>query len=107
MTYGARGRALLDLPDGEVIDRVMDEVRRFVPLDAEEVLLAEVVRWKEAICLESPGQFPAMYCLKRNHLRDVKGLHLAGSYMYLVSCVEGALRSGEDAAAAVIAQAQS
>lgn len=102
VTYGRRARELQTLSDGQVIDRVLDEVRRFVPLSANDVLLAEVVRWPEAICLESPGQFPAMYCLKRNHLRDVRGLHLAGSYMYLVSCVEGALRSGEDAAAAVM-----
>ena len=45
-----------------------------------------------------------MYCLKRNNIRDVKCLHLAGWYMYLVSCVEGALRSGEDAATAVMAE---
>lgn len=84
--------------------RVIEEVRRFVPGAPDRPLFADVVRWDEAICLESPGQFPAMYCLKRNNIKDVRGLHLAGSYIYLVSCVEGALRSGEDAAAAVIAE---
>jgi hypothetical protein len=34
---------------------------------------------------------------KRNY-RDVEGLYLAGEYMYLISCVEGSLRSGIEAA---------
>jgi len=94
------------LPDGKIVDMTIEELGRFVPIRSEDVLMTEVVRWDEAICLEAPGEFPAMYCLKRNHLRDVKGLHLAGEYMYLISCVEGALRSGEDAAAAVLASRQ-
>jgi oxygen-dependent protoporphyrinogen oxidase len=104
VTYGRRARELGGLADDEVVAKVMEEVKRFVPDAPDRPLFADVVRWDEAICLESPGQFPAMYCLKRNNIKDVQGLHLAGSYMYLVSCVEGALRSGEDAAAAVIAE---
>lgn len=101
-TYGRRGKEIEALSDDEAVKRVMAEVRRFLPGVTDEPLMAEVVRWPEAICLEPPGQFPAMYCLKRNSLGDVKGLHLAGEYMYLVSSVEGALRSGEDAAAAIV-----
>lgn len=34
-----------------------------------------------------------MYCMKRNHRKDIKGLLLlAGEYMYRISCEEGALR---------------
>jgi protoporphyrinogen oxidase len=102
VTYGRRGRELESLPDEEVVSKVIDEVRRLGGRISGKPLIADVIRWPEAICLESPGQFPAMYCLKRNSIHDVKGLHLAGSYMYLVSCVEGALRSGEDAARAVL-----
>jgi len=105
-TYGRRAREMQTLPDGKIVDMTIEELGRFVPIRSEDVLMTEVVRWDEAICLEAPGEFPAMYCLKRNHLRDVKGLHLAGEYMYLISCVEGALRSGEDAAAAVLASRQ-
>lgn len=82
-----------------MVARVLEEVRRFIPEATDQPLMAEVVRWPVAICLESPGQFPAMYCLKRNNIGDVKGLHLAGEYMYLISSVEGSLQSGEDAAA--------
>jgi protoporphyrinogen oxidase len=103
VTYGKRAKEINQLPDDEVAARVIAEVGRFVTRVPDPVM-TEIVRWDEAICLESPGQFPAMYCLKRNNIRDVKGLHLAGEYMYLVSCVEGALRSGEDAAAAVLAE---
>ncbi len=103
VTYGRRARGLFELDDDEVVERVLQEVRRFIPSATGQPLMAEVVRWDEAICLESPGQFPAIYCLKRNAMDDVRGLHLAGEYMYLISSVEGALRSGEDAAAAVLA----
>ena len=102
VTYGTRARELFSLPDEEVVGKVIAEVKRLGGRINSKPLVADVIRWPEAICLESPGQFPAMYCLKRNNIKDVKGLHLAGSYMYLVSCVEGALRSGEDAAAAVL-----
>lgn len=36
--------------------------------------------------------------MRKYSCRDVKGLYLAGEYMYLISCVEGALRSGVEAA---------
>lgn len=98
VSYGKYTKALMKLPDDEVVRQTMMEVRRFVPDLPTEPIFADVIRWKEAICLEPPGQPPAMHELKKNHLHDVKGLHLAGEYMYVVSCVEGALLSGEDAA---------
>ncbi|HEY5531825.1 MAG TPA: NAD(P)/FAD-dependent oxidoreductase [Candidatus Anoxymicrobiaceae bacterium] len=104
VSYGRYSEELIALPDAELVKRVTDEVRRFIPTATDKPLMAEVVRWKDAICLESPGQFPAMYVLKRNNIRDVKGLHLAGEYMYLISSVEGALRSGEGAAASILAE---
>lgn len=55
-------------------------------------------RWKEAVCLDPPGQARAIHFMQRDHYREVPGLFLAGEYMYLVSCVEGALRSGKRAA---------
>lgn len=102
VTYGRQSHEFMKMDDETAVGKIIDEVKRFVPLDSEDIIFADVVRWKDAICLESPGQFPAMYCLKRNNIGDVKGLHLAGSYMYLVSCVEGALRSGEDAARSIV-----
>ena len=63
-----------------------------------EPLHTVVARWDEAICLDPPGQARAIHNMSRNNYRDVKGLFLAGEYMYLISCVEGALRSGVRAA---------
>ena len=40
--------------------------------------------------------------MQRDHYCEVPGFFLAGEYMYLVSCVEGALRSGEKAAAEIL-----
>ncbi|MBN2168349.1 MAG: FAD-dependent oxidoreductase [Actinobacteria bacterium] len=102
VTYGRHTRAFMKLSDDEVVRRTMMELQRFVPDVPNNPIFADVIRWDEAICLEYPGQPNAMYCMKKNHLHDVKGLHLAGEYMYLVSCVEGALLSGEDAAGWVL-----
>jgi len=43
-----------------------------------------------------------MYCMRRTARGDVRGLHLAGEYNYHVSCVEGAMRSGVDAAQEIL-----
>lgn len=56
------------------------------------------MRWDEAICLDPPGQARAIHDMRKHNYRDVEGLYLAGEYMYLISCVEGALRSGTEAA---------
>ncbi|MBN1290095.1 MAG: FAD-dependent oxidoreductase [Actinobacteria bacterium] len=87
--------------------------------------------WKKgkAHCLHAPGGIayqlksipfdlkfrgvpPKTYCqllklaavheMNSNHLRDIKGFHLAGSYLKLPSSMESAVRSGEEAAAAVL-----
>lgn len=104
VTYGTRAPELMTMPDEEVVNVCLAEIARLGGNVRTKPVVADVIRWPEAICLEPPGQFPAMYCMKRNAKGDVKGLHLAGEYMYVVSCVEGAMRSGEDAATEVIAQ---
>ena len=54
--------------------------------------------------LESPGQFNAIQRLLRDHLGDVPGLHLAGEYLFLIACTEGALATGKAAALRVAAE---
>ncbi|MBN2168180.1 MAG: FAD-dependent oxidoreductase, partial [Actinobacteria bacterium] len=101
-TWGRTAEKMNKLSDDEIVKAMIKELQRFAPNMTDKPDLAEVVRWDEAICLEPPGQFPAMYCFKNNHKDDIKGLHFAGEYMILISCVEGALRSGENAANAVL-----
>ena len=103
-TFGTRAPELMDMPDDEVVERVIKEAVRLGGNFRTKPIVADVVRWKEAICLEAPGQFPEMYCMRRTAKDDVRGLHLAGEYNYLVSCVEGAMRSGVDASKEIIAQ---
>lgn len=96
-TWGKSAEKMNRLSDGEIVEAMIKEIQRFAPNMTDNPDVAEVVRWDEAICLEPPGQFPAIHSMIKNHLHEVRGLHLAGEYMYLISCVEGALRSGEDA----------
>ena len=56
--------------------------------------------------METPGQFPAIQDLLKNHMRDIKGLYLAGEYLFLIASTEGALATGKKAAEMVIEDLQ-
>lgn len=100
-TYGKYARELNGMPDGEVFSRLKGEIRRFIPSMPQEPFFSEVYRWDEAVCLSPPGMLRQISDMKRNHYRDVKGLFLAGEYLNMPS-VDGALRSGIDAATAAL-----
>ncbi len=107
LTYGRRGRELEGLDDEELKRMMIRELQTVVPgRMPDEPLMTVVARWPEAICLDPPGQARAIHHLRRNHYREVPGLFLAGEYMYLVSCVEGALRSGLEAAEAALSSSK-
>ncbi|MCY4285937.1 MAG: NAD(P)/FAD-dependent oxidoreductase [Thiotrichales bacterium] len=84
--------------DDRVAERVLAEVRRFLPAMTAEPLFTHVHRWPEAGCLAPGGAMKALHELRRQLPRRVRGLHLAGDYMGIPSA-NGALRSGVDAAA--------
>ncbi len=99
-TYGRHSHELLATEDEEVIKRVMGEIRLHFPAMPERPIFAEVRRWREAVCLSPPGMLGAVLGMRSKVPVEVKGLYLAGEYMYMPS-VEAALRSGLDAAEAV------
>ncbi|MBN2028260.1 MAG: FAD-dependent oxidoreductase [Actinobacteria bacterium] len=102
-TYGKRSPELEKLPEEELKRMMIRELQTIVPgRMPDEPFHTVTARWKEAICLDPPGQAQAIHFMRRDHYREVPGLFLAGEYMYLVSCVEGALRSGVEAASAAI-----
>jgi len=104
LTYGRKGRELERLEDEELKRMMIRELQAIVPgRMPDEPLMTVVARWPEAICLDPPGQARAIHYLRKDHYRDVPGLFLAGEYMFLVSCVEGALRSGLEAAQTALA----
>ena len=51
---------------------------------------------------EAPGQYNAIRDLLQNHMRDVSGLYLAGEYLFLIACTEGAMATGKKAAEMVV-----
>ena len=98
LTWGRRARELNELPIAELKGMMIRDLQNIVPTMPDKPYITEAVRWDEAICLDPPGQARAIHYMSKLNYRDVKGLYLAGSYMYLISCVEGALRSGIRAA---------
>ena len=97
-----RAEELFPFDDEEIKRRMLGDVRRNPPPNSalpgdDEGLFARVYRWKEAVCMMSPGMFKAVAEMRRQLDRDVKNLFLAGDYMRVPS-VNGALASGIDAA---------
>ncbi len=81
---------------------VIREAQKFFPAFPDEPVITKVFRWDRAVNLEPPGQFVAIQDLLKNHVRDVEGLYLAGEYLFLIACTEGALATGKKAAEMVM-----
>ena len=95
-------KELFPLDDEEIKRQVLGYARRTPPPGSrlpgdDEGLFTRVYRWREAVCMMSPGMFKAVAEMRRQLDRDVKNLFLAGDYMRVPS-VNGALASGVGAA---------
>jgi protoporphyrinogen oxidase len=99
-TFGRHAFELNAMPDEEVFSRLKKEIRRFIPSMPANPLFEEIYRWEEAVCLSPPGMLRSMRSVREENGRAVEGLYLAGEYLYMPS-VEGALRSGVEAAEAL------
>ena len=86
------------MTDAERRRLVISEVQKFYPAFPDEPSKTKLFRWKRAVNLEKPGQFEAIQNLIENHMDDVEGLYLAGEYLFLIACTEGALMTGQKAA---------
>ena len=85
------------LDDGEIVDRIVDEIRRFFPDMPRAPAVARVYRWHEGGCLIQGGLLTEMHQMREQSLPSIRGLFLAGDYMHL-PLTNGAMRSGVDAA---------
>ncbi len=92
---------LFALNDEEVQERVLSEVLSYVPEMPRVPLFARVHRWPEAVCLLPGGTMSALHTMRQEDYGGINGLFLAGDYMAVPS-LNGALRSGLDAANAVL-----
>jgi len=101
-TRGWEDEKLSNLSEKERRETVIKEAQRFFPDFPDEPAITKVFRWDRAVNMETPGQFSAIQELLKNHMRDVKGLYLAGEYLFLIASTEGALATGKKAAEMVI-----
>ena len=93
--------SLNKMKDDEIKRFLIKDVQRFTPDMPDFPRFTEILRFREAVCTSPPGMLTAISRMKKESLNDVKGLFLAGEYMYMPS-VEGATKSGIDAAEAVL-----
>lgn len=83
---------------------VIKEVQKYFPDVPDNPVFVHSIRYDRAVNLEKPGQYVAIQDLINNHFNDVKGLHLAGEYLFLIACTEGAWSTGADAGKAAAAE---
>ena len=100
-TYGSHAAELIQMKDEDIKRFLIKDIQRFTPDMPDIPKFTEIYRFREAVCTSPPGMLTAINRMKKENLNDVKGLFLAGEYMYMPS-VEGATKSGIDAADAVI-----
>ncbi len=100
-TYGRHAAALNQMNDEGITRFIIEDIKRFTPDMPDIPEFTEILRFDEAVCTSPPGMLTAISRMKREGSGDVKGLLLAGEYMYMPS-VEGATKSGIDAADAII-----
>ena len=97
LVMGEQARELFALSDEYIGQRVLAEIRKYLPAMPHNPLFTRVYRWKEAVCLAPGGMMTALHRMRRRDLASVKGLFLAGEYMGIPS-TNGALHSGINAA---------
>ena len=97
LVIGEHAQKLFTMSDTEIADRIIEEIRKYLPAMPDNPLFTRVYRWPEALCLAPGGMLREIHEMRQHQLADLKGLFLAGDYMRMPSC-NGALLSGVDAA---------
>ena len=94
--YGPASGALLDRPAGDVTRELWDAGRAAVPelFSLDQAGVVQLIRWEWAVPMMTPGHYT-----RRAGYQRRPPLVLAGDWTHQ-ACVEGAVRSGETAAAA-------
>jgi len=93
--YGPASGALLDRPADDVTRELWDAGRAAAPalFSLDQAAVVQLIRWEWAVPIIAPGHYTRM----ANYVRRPP-LVFAGDWTHQ-ACVEGAVRSGEAAAA--------
>lgn len=100
-TYGRHAAEMMGMRDDAIVRALVADIRRYAPAMPDRALFTEICRFREAVCTAPAGMLTAMQRMKKESYRDVGGLALAGEYLHMPS-VDGALRSGVDAAESLL-----
>ncbi len=97
-----QAESLFELNDKQIQEHALAQILSHFPgMPHKEPLWAFVQRWPQALSLSPPGTLTAMHRLQHENLNEVDRLFFAGDYLGMPSA-NTALRSGLDAAAAVV-----
>ncbi len=88
---------LSQMTESERRKLVIAETKKMFPQMPDQPELIECARWDQAISLDAPNQIIALHYYEKDHVNDVRGLHLAGEYLYPIASTEGAMVSAKKA----------
>ena len=94
---------LAAMTEEERTAKIIAETRKVLPDFPAKPKIVKNYRWDISVNCEGPGQFKAVNDLKKNHMDDVEGLHLAGDYMFLIASTEGSMDAGRRRAEEILA----
>jgi len=91
------------MSEEERLKLIIAETRKMLPSMPEQPELIEYVKWDQAISLDAPKQIIALHYMEKYHANDVRGLYLAGEYLYPIASTEGAMVSANNSVNRLIA----
>lgn len=95
----------MPMTEEERNEAVLDECCRYFPTFREHATIVGCQRYDRAISLEAPNQVSTIHKMKQTYQDKVSGLYLAGEYLYLIACTEGAYLTGAEVAQQIAAKA--
>lgn len=87
--YGATAKDLLQKNKKEILDIILEKIEYIFPNISENIVWYDIMRWESALPIFTPD----FHMLRNNFKTDIKGLELAGDYLYPPS-IESAVYSG-------------
>ncbi len=90
------------LDDDEIKRKVIKEIQRFSPAMPDEPAFTRIYRWDRAVCLPGGGAMKKLHTLQSEGFPGVQGLFMCGEYMSMISCMNGAMTTGQAAASDVV-----
>ena len=100
MLSGEGGKAMIKKEESFILERILDELERYLPSIKESIAFTKIYRWKNAEPTSPVGRSKSIFEYRKSITKDDKVI-LAGDYMGM-PFTEGAAETGHWAASSIL-----